>query len=333
MVPIVEVSSHGPKALESVIQRIQEEGIQVIGVHGPSPNATGLHPNLAAAEEHLERNYDLIAGSFETAVRVNAKCVTIHPFYVLGGRFALPKDDEKKFALLRSFDEQYDSVQKFLRSNKYQKAKEVAIETLRVILQRLDDNFPHDMALCLENLNPRITYGLQVPSEIVEFSSALGPRVKLDLDLPHAHLASRVFGFDLVEMIHQVYHHIGVVSLSQNHGGMYCVDRRFGESAPRTNLQDVDPHFPLHGAVSISRMYGDVDIGSENLAFRDRLVASVMFDPDGVLPIGTVPVASCLRAIPKSVPLVLEFDNRYAPMDAILGSYALTASIDMNEKE
>ena len=320
--PCVEVSSHKPGALNDILAKIESEGIETVGVHGPAPNITGNHPNTGCEEKQLDETYAIIKGSFETAAKCHAKLVTIHSFYDLKQDALLPKEDEEKFAFLRRLQSQFKTMEDYLRSDQYRRAKDNAVKNLREIIRRLDQEFPADMALCLENLNPRVTYGLQKPSEFIEMYAAVGsPRLKMDMDLPHAHLSSGVYGFDLLEEVRKVSQHIGVLSLSQNHGGKYCIDRRFGETAPRKGLQDVDPHFPMHGGVKIVREFERGELTGENLAFLDTLRAAVMFDEKGELPVGTVPAMEYIRLLPEEVPVVLEYDNRYAPIDFLLKSF------------
>ncbi|MEK6816808.1 MAG: hypothetical protein AABY09_04285, partial [Nanoarchaeota archaeon] len=100
--------------------------------------------------------------------------------------------------------------------------------------------------------------------------------LKLDLDLPHAFLSATGHQYNFLEEIVKVKDYVGSVSVTQNHGGFFAIDRNWNSSEPM-GKQDVDPHFPPYGNVKLMKTYGRAEIREENLAFNDVLIGAVQY--------------------------------------------------------
>jgi sugar phosphate isomerase/epimerase len=319
MLDAVELSSHRPEQLPSVLEALREARTRILSIHTPCPNAgRGLDPGATAAEWGATREGLLAAGAI--AREVGARYVLAHAFYC--GTEGLPSGDAERMAFLRRADISQMPFADYVRSESYLAAKRRTAENLKSLLPTWRERFP-EQAIILENLNPRHGYGGVVFEDVVDIARELDGEVKICLDIGHLTLAEKALGIDMTPSVEGAGELIVSVHVHQNFGGRYCVDRHHDAGEPRGELQDVDTHLPLDVPMWRSEDAKPLVVGAENAAFYGVLEGAAQYRrADGAPRLeGAVEVERLLALVPSSANLVLELDARYVPLDDVLASY------------
>ena len=181
---------------------------RVLSVHAPCPGA-GFFPNLGSRDAAVRRDaLEAIRRSAGTAALFGARLVVLHPGYTLDE--AVPVDTVRRLADLASLpDEEQRQVwlpagsicrRGYCETAGYRLHLEQAIDGLRAA-----DSVcrAEGIELAVENLNPRITYIFQLPSELVELARAL-PSIRLCVDIGHLWISSLAHGFDFAQGLEEI---------------------------------------------------------------------------------------------------------------------------------
>jgi sugar phosphate isomerase/epimerase len=180
----------------------------VLSVHAPCP-AGEFFPNLGSRDPAVRRDgLEAVRRSAATAARFGARLVVLHPGYTLDA--PVPVDPGRRLAGLAALpDEQRLQVQ--LSEGSICRRGYCATASYREHLALALDGLGAADAACraegvelaVENLNPRITYIFQLPSELAELARAL-PSIRLCVDLGHLWISSLAHGFGFAEGLAEI---------------------------------------------------------------------------------------------------------------------------------
>jgi sugar phosphate isomerase/epimerase len=195
----------------------------VLSVHAPCPRAPHF-PNLGSRDASvLRRSLEDIRRSAETAARFGAGFVVLHPGYTLD--VPVPVDATRRLAVLsRHAGEEARYIWSregsictpgYCESPGYRVHLEEATANLAEAARRCA---AEGVELAVENLNPRVSYLLQLPAEIVQLVRAL-PRLRVCVDLGHLWIASLVHRFDFLRGLRQIVDTGRVVSAHVHDNG------------------------------------------------------------------------------------------------------------------
>ncbi len=164
---------------------------RVLSVHAPCP-AGELFPNLASSDSTARRaSIEAIRRSAGTAARFQAGRLVLHPGYATDS--PVPIDPAKRLAALA---EAAGSGQRprAVREGSicgYRAHLQTAIDGLG---EAADACASEGVVLAVENLNPRITYLFQLPSDLAALAKAL-PVIRVCVDVGHLWISSLAHGF------------------------------------------------------------------------------------------------------------------------------------------
>jgi sugar phosphate isomerase/epimerase len=171
----------------------------VLSVHAPCPGA-GFFPNVASRDPAVRRDgVEVVRRSAATAARFGARLVVLHPGYTLDS--AVPVDMGRRlFDLADLPDEERGQV--WLADGSICRRGYCARPSYRARLASAAEGLASAEAACraegvelaVENLNPRITYMFQLPSELVELVRTL-PAIRVCVDIGHLWISSLAHGF------------------------------------------------------------------------------------------------------------------------------------------
>jgi sugar phosphate isomerase/epimerase len=343
---LVELASHRESDLPVVLRALADRSTRIVGIHAPCPNR-GASLDLAARGDRRGPVVEALHEAMGLADLVGADYVVVHAFYCFDGE--LPSDDIERMAVLRQAASAPDvGIAEYRRSPRYREAQRRATENLRALLPELQRDHP-GRTLLLENLNPRVGYGGIWLDDVTQMARELGGRVGVCLDVGHLALSAAVLGLDMAETVRSARRLIRTLHVHQNFGGRYFVDRRWDETVPRTDLQELDVHLPLLASCTPVDSSAPVVVTPDNRAFAGILTGAVRYvglgpagqgvddpptgpaaalhdarrSPAGAALRGLVPIARLVRLVDASVRPVLELDSRYAPLDDILLEHRL----------
>jgi sugar phosphate isomerase/epimerase len=171
---------------------------RVASVHACCPEEP-IFPNFGSHnQEVLKESYLAVEESFRTASRFQADILVLHPGYVTD--FAIPSDNQKRKQLLSdpSFlpyvfkEEGSICYPSYPQTDVYRSHAEQARRELKKVALL---GKSYGVRLAVENLNPRVGYLFQTPSEMVSLTMD-NPDLYLCLDVGHLWIASCLYGFD-----------------------------------------------------------------------------------------------------------------------------------------
>jgi len=173
---------------------------RVLSVHAPCP-AGEFFPNLGSRDPGVRReSIEMIRRSAGTAAGFGAGRLVVHPGYTTDS--PVPVDPGRRLASLKAVsdrDHRYlldreGSIcgREYCESPAYRAHLEIAIDGLGKSAEACAGE---GAALAVENLNPRITYLFQLPSELVALAQAL-PGIRICADIGHLWISSLAHGFD-----------------------------------------------------------------------------------------------------------------------------------------
>lgn len=171
----------------------------VLSVHAPCPG-NGFFPNLASRDPAVRRDgVEVVRRSAATAALFGARLVVLHPGYTLDS--AVPVDMGRRLSGLADLPDE-ERGQVWLADGSICSRGYCARPSYRARLAAATEGLAAAEAACraegvelaVENLNPRITYMFQLPSELVELVRAL-PAVRVCVDIGHLWISSLAHGF------------------------------------------------------------------------------------------------------------------------------------------
>lgn len=210
----VEIEKLPPPAFELSYKLKAEElpplrrlSQRVVSSHAPCP-WTEVYPNLGSRDpEVLSESFAAIRQSAEAAAEFGASVLVLHPGYATDERvYADYRRRAEVFERLAETQQEDIWIAKgaicrpeYLASPAYRRHHEETIKNLEhavVMCRELG------LELAVENLNPRMTYLFQLPSELLEAVRAVDG-LSVCLDLGHLWISSIVYGFDYLDAITQ----------------------------------------------------------------------------------------------------------------------------------
>ncbi len=171
----------------------------VLSVHAPCPGGE-FFPNLGSRDPAVRRDgLEAVRRSAATAARFGARLVVLHPGYTLDT--AVPVDPGRRLAGLAALPEE-ERQQVWLADGSICRRGYCGTASYRAHLEQAFDGLGAADAACreagvelaVENLNPRLTYIFQLPSELGELTRAL-PSISLCVDIGHLWISSLAHGF------------------------------------------------------------------------------------------------------------------------------------------
>ncbi len=213
---------------------------RVVSSHAPCP-WTETYPNLGSRDAAvLSESFAVIRQSAEAAAELGASVLVLHPGYATDER--VYADYERRSAVFERLAEaQQENIwiakgaicrPEYLSSPAYRRHHMETIENLRRALEICRE---FGLELAVENLNPRLTYLFQLPSELLEAVRAVDG-LSLCLDLGHLWISSIVYGFDYLEAITHV----------ASSGRLVTTHIHNNESTIHGEVVLVDDHRPLY---------------------------------------------------------------------------------------
>jgi len=189
------------------LQAAAELPVRVMSVHAPCPH-TEVLPNLGSGcTKVLEESYHIIAESARTAASFGAEVLVLHAGYATDKR------------IYTDFERRREVLEAENRDHGYVLRKEGMIcgpaycesDIYRRHLDQIVINLPRAAAICrdsgvvlaVENINPRITYLLQRPEDLLYLSQKVS-EVNFCLDFGHLWLSSIVHGFDFLKAVGRI---------------------------------------------------------------------------------------------------------------------------------
>jgi sugar phosphate isomerase/epimerase len=180
----------------------------VVSVHAPCPRSA-YFPNLGSRDPSVLRaSFEDIRRSAETAAAFGAEFVVLHPGYTLD--VAVPVDSNRRLAALarhagdaaRYIWSQGGRIctPGYCETAEYRLRREEATAKLAEAARLCADE---GIGLAVENLNPRVTYLIQLPVELVRVVHAV-PQLRLCVDLGHLWISSLVHGFDFLHGLRDI---------------------------------------------------------------------------------------------------------------------------------
>jgi sugar phosphate isomerase/epimerase len=171
----------------------------VLSVHAPCP-ADEFFPNLGSRDPGVRReSIEMIRRSAGTAAGFGAGRVVVHPGYACDSR--VPVDPGRRLAALKPVADREQrgliasegsiSGRGYCESAVYRAHLQAAIDGLGAATAVCKGE---GIALAVENLNPRITYLFQLPSELAALAGAL-PGIGVCADVGHLWISSLAHGF------------------------------------------------------------------------------------------------------------------------------------------
>ncbi len=200
--PVFELSY---KMNSPYLQRVADLNVPVASAHIPCPH-TNIMPNLGSSDPAVvQESMDVIRQSAETAAGFDADILVLHSGYATDSRiytdFALRSEHlEKETQGFENFlikQEGKVSSDAYCETSKYRKHLEL---TMKNLPRAVAIGKEYGVSLAIENLNPRITYLMQRPQDLL-YTLAEVPGVYMCLDFGHLWLSSIVHGFSYFEAI------------------------------------------------------------------------------------------------------------------------------------
>lgn len=203
--------AQGPEAYFELSYTLSEDSLRglgflkdrVLSVHAPCP-AGEFFPNLGSRDPGVRReSIEMIRRSAGTAAGFGAGRVVLHPGYACDS--PVPVDPDRRLAALKAVSSQERryllasegsiSGRGYCDSAAYRAHREAAIDGLGTAAAVCKGE---GIALAVENLNPRITYLFQLPSDLAVLAGAL-PGIGICADIGHLWISSLAHGFDFSE--------------------------------------------------------------------------------------------------------------------------------------
>jgi sugar phosphate isomerase/epimerase len=179
---------------------------RTLSVHANCP-ATEYFPNLASNDAGVieQSNRDLDA-TLETAAEFGASVIVVHPGYATNRE--IPADEALRMRLLKSAEfAPYIRVQEgsicgpdYVDTTLNHFFLERTLTNLAAFSIRCAER---GISLAVENLNPRVGYLIQTPSDVIQTVRAL-PAAGICLDIGHLWIADQVYGFGFLEGIRRI---------------------------------------------------------------------------------------------------------------------------------
>jgi len=172
---------------------------RVLSVHAPCP-AGEFFPNLGSRDPGVRReSIEMIRRSAGTAAGFGAGRVVLHPGYASDS--PVPVDPGRRLAALQAISDREQryllasegsiSGKDYCESARYRAHLQAAIDGLGAAAAVCKGE---GIALAVENLNPRITYLFQLPSELAALAGSL-PGIGICADVGHLWISSLAHGF------------------------------------------------------------------------------------------------------------------------------------------
>jgi sugar phosphate isomerase/epimerase len=197
--PLFELSYElGEKSLEG-LGRLRG---RVLSVHAPCPGGE-YFPNFGSRESAVRADaLETVRRSAGTTAEFGAHSLVLHPGYTTDA--AVFMDSKRRLATLEATigDDEWLWVRRgsicrpgFCSSPRYLVHRDRALDGLALAQAVCEEE---GVLLAVENLNPRVSYLFQLPSEIVQLTERL-PGVGLCVDIGHLWISSVVHAFDFSE--------------------------------------------------------------------------------------------------------------------------------------
>jgi len=181
---------------------------RVLSVHAPCPSAEYL-PNLGSRDAGVTaEGIETIRRSAATAASFGARAVVLHPGYVTDER--VPTDSSRRLSGLAAARGEADLDPRFpggtvcrpqyCSTAAYGEHLRRAIDLLAQAVRACGAEGP---LLAVENLNPRIRYLFQLPSEMVEAAAAV-PDLRFCVDVGHLWISSLLHGFAFLPGLREI---------------------------------------------------------------------------------------------------------------------------------
>lgn len=289
-IPGIEVPGTVSPVFYELSYKMDEEFLQnffrlqarAVSVHAPCPYRETL-PNLGSRNPAvLSESYDLLEESADTAAAFSADVLVLHVGYATDRRIFTSFENRKKsLEDAPPVDPAWIYRRKGMISNSaYCRSSEYRLHTAEVIR-----NLPRAIEICrkrgvtlaVENLNPRISYLMQLPEDLVLTAEQI-PEIRFCLDIGHLWISSIVHGFDFLRGIQKILntHRVATTHL---HGNLSVLDDP--ESLSDDHLSLGRGEIPMMRAISmllkngISRFILEVkEQPIENLRALERFLQS-----------------------------------------------------------
>ncbi len=199
--PVFELSYKMDTAYIDEVLALQAN---IVSVHAPCPY-TDILPNLGSRDpDVVQESLHIIKSSARTAALVHADVVVLHAGYATDSR--IHTDFERRRTSLgaevqaSTFIANADAMvcsRSYTESSDYRMHLEQAVKNLA---DAVEICAREGVILAVENLNPRITYLMQRPEELLFVLHRL-PRIRICLDIGHLWLSSIAHGFDFFQAV------------------------------------------------------------------------------------------------------------------------------------
>jgi sugar phosphate isomerase/epimerase len=181
----------------------------VLSAHAPCP-AAELFPNLGSRDPRVVGDsLEAVRASAATAAAFGAGALVLHPGYTTDA--AVLSDAQRRLASLEAHADTGDAGWLWLQRGTVCRPGYCESPGYRLHLEVASENLERAAAVCaeegvrlaVENLNPRLTYLFQLPSELARLAARI-PGIALCVDLGHLWLSSLVHGFGFVEGLAEI---------------------------------------------------------------------------------------------------------------------------------
>ena len=190
------------------VKLLLDAHVKCTSVHVPSPTQR-FFPNFASGKkEVLASSMDILKQSMDTLSRCGGTTLVIHPGYAIDA--LVPSDYEKRKPFIEKGISEFEEYiidrdgavtgPSYLQSYFYKRYFENFKENISLINDLVES---YGFYLAIENLNPRLYYILQLPSEILELSG-ISNNIHFCLDFGHLFISSIVNKFDFMEGIRNI---------------------------------------------------------------------------------------------------------------------------------
>jgi endonuclease IV len=278
--PLFELSYNLDESFLKTLSRFTGfTGGRVVSVHAPCPSRV-FFPNLGSLDADVVKgSLKTIAASARTATRFGAANLVLHPGYTFDEPVHL--NSRRRLAVLETrlqekrewiwIEEGTICRREYITSGEYRRHLRQAFANLKQAASLCREE---KVNLCVENMNPRVTYLFQIPENLLALCAA-DERIRICLDLGHLWLSSLVHGFDYLQAVERLCVS-GRVATTHIHNNRSTLGDKPRLADEHRGIDDGS--VPLAAAVALIRKHTrstlvaeTIDSPLENLAALNRL--------------------------------------------------------------
>lgn len=186
------------------LREVADLGVVIKSAHAPCPS-TEILPNLGSRNlKVIDESLEIIRESAKTAASLGGDVLVLHAGYATDER-VYTEFAQRRMILEQAALENSHVLRKegMICRPEYCDSKEYRLhleEIVKNLPSAVDVCRSYGVSLAVENINPRVTYLLQRPEDVLYIAENV-PGVYICLDFGHLWLSSIVHGFDFLKAV------------------------------------------------------------------------------------------------------------------------------------